>query len=107
MALQELVHFLHTIGIFEDPSSIQQIKAAVFKKHQSPVKMQGRQPRKVRKEKGDVQLMGKHLEKENTTEIDMRAQLSQKDMEIREKEDQIYQKDMEIREKEDQIYQKD
>jgi len=64
-------HFLHTIGIFEDPSSIQQIKAAVFKKHQSPVKMQGRQPRKVRKGKGDVQLLGTHLEKENTTEIDL------------------------------------
>jgi len=62
-------HFLHTIGIFEDPSSIQQIKAAVFKEHQSPVKMQGRQPRKVRKGKGDVQLLGTHLEKRDTTDI--------------------------------------
>jgi len=66
-------HFLRTLGIFEDAKAVQEIKAAAFKKHQSPMKMQGRQSSAsapVSRMPADIQLLGKHLKgKRNTTVV--------------------------------------
>jgi len=68
-------HFLHMMGILEDPKAIQQIKAAVFKEHHSFMNMQGQKPSAItraRRMPVDVELLSKHLQgKGDTTEISL------------------------------------